>query len=104
MARLKLMFSRLSEILWRLFGLVITYLIVGIVLGGVGAGISGDVMFMFIALAASFVPALIEAYSEIGEEIARDARITKAGINKAFNKAADNIDRQEKKAEEKSAK
>lgn len=104
MTRLKLILSRFGEILWRSFGLYVKYLKVGIVLGGVGAGISGDVMFMFIALAASFVPALIEAYSEIGEEIARDARVTKAGINKAFNKAADNIDRQEKKAEGKSAK
>lgn len=98
MSRIKLVISRLGEILWRSFGLYIKYLKVGVVLGGVGAGISGDVMFMFIALAASFVPALIEAYAEIGEEIARDARVTKAGINKAFNKAADNIDKQEEKA------
>lgn len=101
MARIKLIFSRLGEIIWRSFGLYVKYLRMGIVLGGVGAGISGDIMFMLIALAAAFVPALIEAYSEIGEEIARDARVTKAGINKAFNKAADNIDKQEQKASEK---
>lgn len=104
MARISLILSRLGEILWRSFGLYVKYLRMGVVLGGAGAGITGDIKVFFLSLVAAFIPALIEAWSEIGEEIARDAKVTKSGINKAFNKAADSIDKQEKTAEGKSSK
>ncbi len=99
--RIKVIFSIVGEILWRSFGLYVKYLKYGVVLGGVGAGISGDISLMFWSLLAAFVPAVIDAYSEIGEEIARTNNVTKTGINRAFNKAVDALERQEKEASKK---
>lgn len=104
MAKIKLIFSTIGEVLWRSFGLYLKFLKFGVVFGGVGSAIAGDIKILFIGLLAAFVPSLIEAVAELGEEITRTGKSTKPGINHAFNKAADALDKQEKKAEEKSAK
>lgn len=104
MRRLKLAFSLIGEVLWRSFGLYVKYLKVGVVLGGAGTAFTGDVRVFFISLVAAFVPALLEAYSEIGEEIARTGKSTRPGIERSFNKAVDLLEKQEKQAENKSSK
>lgn len=104
MKRIKLVLALTGEVLWRSFGLYLKFLKYGFVLGGVGSAIAGDINILFIGLLAAFAPALIEAISEVGEEITRTGKSTKPGINKAFNKAADALDKQEKQAESKSAK
>lgn len=91
-----------AEIIWRSFGLFLKYLPVGLLAGGIMAFATKDVWTSLLGLVVAWVPALSEAYGEIGEEIAVTGRATKAGVNKGFRKAVRIIEAKEKELKEKS--
>lgn len=99
--RARAILSVLGEILWRSFGLFIKYLPAGFLAGITAVAVSNDYWLLLISIGASFVPALFEAWSEIGEEIARTAKVTEVGINKGFAKAIKIIEQTEKDLAEK---
>lgn len=99
--RLKAVIIVVAEILWRSFGLALKFLPVGLGLGGVLAAATADVAMVFWGALGAWLPALFEAYGEIGEEIATTAKVTKAGINRGFAKAVKIIEKQEKELAEK---
>lgn len=99
--RARAILSVLGEILWRSFGLFLKYLPAGFIAGIAAWALSKDIWLLAISIGASFVPALFEAWSEIGEEIARTAKVTQTGINRGFAKAIKLIEQTEKDLAEK---
>lgn len=99
--RLSVILSLVGEILWRSFGLFLKYLPAGFVIG-LGLVVATD-NFWTLALGvfSAFIPALLEAYAEIGEEIARTAKATRTGISRGFNKAVRIIEAKEQELKEK---
>jgi hypothetical protein len=91
----------IAEILWRSFGLFMKYLPTGLIIGLVATTATQNYWLLFISILGSFIPALLEAYSEIGEEIARTAKVTDFGINRGFNKAIRLIEDKEKEVKDK---
>ena len=60
-----------------------------------------DVLISLLGLVVAWVPALTEAYGEIGEEIAVTGRATRVGVNKGFRKAVRIIEAKEKELKNK---
>ncbi len=102
MKRLKAIAKVLFEIIWRSFGLLLKFLPAGLAIGGVLVATTGDVKMILWGALSSWLPALFAAYAEIGEEIARTAKVTKSGINRGFAKGVQIIEQAEKEIAEKS--
>jgi hypothetical protein len=98
MIRVRIVLTILGEIVWRSFGLFLKYLPAGVLLGAGGTVATGDKLMFLLGLLVAFIPALLEAYAEIGEEIARTAKVTKTGISRGFNKAIRILEEQAKEA------
>jgi hypothetical protein len=102
MKRLRAVATVLFEIVWRSFGLLLKFLPAGLAIGGVLVATTGDVKMILWGALSSWLPALFAAYAEIGEEIARTAKVTKSGINRGFAKGVQIIEQAEKEIAEKS--
>lgn len=101
MIRFRIILTVFGDVLWRSFGLFLKYLPAGVLLGAGGTVVTNDKMMFLVGLVVAFIPALLEAYAEIGEEIARTAKVTKTGINRGFNKAIRILEEQAKEAKNK---
>jgi len=101
--RVKAIFLVLGEIIWRSFGLLMKFLPAGLAFGGILAATTNDPKMVAWGIVGSWLPALFAAYSEIGEEIARTAKVTQAGINRGFAKGIEIIEQTEKDLAEKAA-
>jgi hypothetical protein len=99
--RVKAIFLVLGEIIWRSFGLLMKFLPAGLAFGGILAATTSDPKMVAWGIVGSWLPALFAAYTEIGEEIARTAKITTAGINRGFAKGVQIIEQPEKDIAEK---
>lgn len=99
--RIKAILLVIGEILWRSFGLSLRYLPVGLAAGATITLTTGDTSALVIGALGGWLGALFKAYGEIGEEIARTARVTKAGINRGFRMAVEIIEQQEKEIDNK---
>jgi len=99
--RLKVILALLGEIIWRSFGLFLKYLPAGVLLGAGSTVATGDKMMFLLGLIVAFIPALLEAYAEIGEEIAETGVATKAGVNRGFAKAIRLIESKERELKQK---
>lgn len=99
--RVRAIVSVIGEILWRSFGLLMKFLPVGLGLGGVLAAVTKDSAMVALGILGSWLPALFAAYSEIGEEIARTAKVSEIGINRGFAKGIEIIEQAEKDLAEK---
>lgn len=102
--RTKAILLVIGEILWRSFGLLMKFLPAGLAIGGVLVATTGDVKMILWGALSSWLPALFAAYAEIGEEIARTAKVTKSGINRGFAKGVQIIEQAEKEIAEKGKK
>jgi hypothetical protein len=102
MRRLRAVAIVVFEIIWRSFGLLLKFLPAGLAIGGVLVATTGDVKMILWGALSSWLPALFAAYAEIGEEIARTAKVTKSGINRGFAKGVQIIEKAEKEIAEKS--
>jgi hypothetical protein len=101
--RVKAILLVLGEIVWRSFGLLIKFLPAGLAFGGVLAAVTKDTAMVAWGIVGSWLPALFAAYAEIGEEIARTAKVTEAGINRGFAKGVQIIEQTERDLAEKAA-
>jgi hypothetical protein len=101
MKRLKQVWVVVAEIVWRSFGLLMKFLPAGLAIGGILVATTGDVKMILWGALSSWLPALFAAYAEIGEEIARTAKVTKSGINRGFAKGVQIIEQAEKEIAEK---
>lgn len=99
--RIKAIFLVLGEIVWRSFGLLMKFLPAGLAFGGILAATTSDSKMVAWGIVGSWLPALFAAYAEIGEEIARTAKVTGAGINRGFAKGVQIIEQTEKELAEK---
>ena len=86
-------FKVLGQILWRSFGLLWAYLPAGL---GVGGGITyftHNPVDTILGGLAGWLSACLQAYREIGKEIASTGKVTANSITKGFNIAVDQVER-----------
>lgn len=93
--RIRAILTVIGEILWRSFGLGLFYVPRGLAVGGGFTMFTGDLMNTVVGASAGWFIALLDAYAEIGKEIALTAKVTSKSINKGFRNAVEQAEEAE---------
>lgn len=98
--RIRAILLVLGDILWRSFGLFWVYLGGGGLVGGVAMFVTSDPTNLAVGLLSGWAGAALQAYREIGKEIALTSKVTNAGINRGFRAAVEAIEEAQEKQDQ----
>lgn len=93
--RIRAIFTVLGDILWRSFGLGLFYIPRGLAVGGGFTMFTGDLVHTLVGASSGWFIALLDAYAEIGKEIALTSQVTSKSINRGFRNAIEQAEEAE---------